>query len=107
MLFNRYNGSLYSLVSENLPGFEYLPWLFDDYKKTEYFSNPNVRRRYIEWLMAQVGVTSMSDLRQSHFRKHKGGVLLSKYNYSIAQVLESIGVRYVGTRERWVLIIPP
>lgn len=87
LLANYYRGSVPNLVSSILEGESFLPWLFA-HVPSNYFDNVENIRRYLDWLKAEVGVTSDADLKTQQFVEHRGKGLLNKFKGSTASLLK-------------------
>jgi len=68
------------------PPFTFLPWLFLHLPKASY-DDVAIQKAYVEWLMKEVGVRSLSDLRPMHFKGNHGLALLARYNNSVQELV--------------------
>jgi len=84
-----YKQSPYALVSSVFDDCTFLPWKFNKVPKAYWLEVEN-RKAYVEWLKDTVGVTSTSELKQTHFHENHGGGLLIMYKGSPAEVIKSL-----------------
>ncbi len=59
-LLKKYENSLYNLLSEVFPEYDWLPWKFQ-YPPKDYWRDVLNKRNFLEWAGKQLGVTKMED----------------------------------------------
>jgi hypothetical protein len=57
----RYNGSLFKMLSETYPEFEWLPWRFDERLPHEYWNDKNNQRSFMDWVAKQLNYNNRED----------------------------------------------
>lgn len=88
-LITRFASSPSQALSHVYKDFEFLPWKFPKLSRG-YFDDIDNRRKYLDWLRAEVGVNSYTDLTTNHFLENCGYKLLKAYRSSPKQIIESI-----------------
>ena len=90
LIKNYYNNSPYALVTATYPDYSYLPWLFSQ-APVGIWNDTRVQRQYVQWLSALVGVgNNVRELRSMHFIRNHGVSLLSRYRYSVSEIIETL-----------------
>jgi len=88
LLVVEFSNSPSALVASVYTDFEYLPWKFRVTPRG-YFSDSGNIKKYLEWLLREVGVRGYKDLTAQHFRDHCGWRLLQQYGMSPQKVFRS------------------
>ena len=76
-------------VSTLLPELGLHPWLFHVAPKN-WFETVDRRRAYVDWLKIKVGISELSELKESHFLENHGAGLLAAVGGSVEGVLSSL-----------------
>ncbi|HUG92180.1 MAG TPA: hypothetical protein VML55_15170, partial [Planctomycetaceae bacterium] len=88
-LTTAYNGSSIAAVKEYLPDYDWKEWLFD-WAGPNFWSSPDNRRRYMEWLGEQLGYRRPEDWYQitlAVIHARSGGGLARRYHNSPAALV--------------------
>lgn len=78
-----YNGSHLSMLSDNYPEYNWLPWLFEGASPNNYWNEPVNVKQYLEWLSNKIDCKSESDWYSKSWQDiydNNGASLRSKYN---------------------------
>ena len=89
-------GHPFFLLQAAYPDHDYLPWLFNPIPKN-IFSNIDIRKKYVAWLVQTVGAKTADDLNLGHFRGNYGAPLLNQYHNSIPNILNSLKFEDIET----------
>jgi hypothetical protein len=66
-ILNKYNSSLYLLVSSIYSEYEWLPWKFT-LAPINYWNSINNHKRFIDWASKQLNIKDMSDWYKVSYR---------------------------------------
>lgn len=87
-LLHRYRGSIFNMISDTFPEYEFLEWLFGHVSK-RFWRDPANCRRYLNWLGSRLGYESFEDWYQVTCEDFVyGKTLLAHYKASYSAVLK-------------------
>ncbi len=93
LLVNYFQGSLLSALHEYLPTYDWKPWLFSKVPNG-FWTLPNNRRRYFEWLADRYGLHGLDDwkaLTRRAIHDSSGATLLcDQYAGSLGRLIEDV-----------------
>jgi len=106
-LLSKFNTSPGAAVKDFLPGYDWKEWLFS-HAPQRFWSDPNNRRRYMNWLGQQLGFRRPEDwyrLTGAQLFQHAGYGLIKYCGYPILVVLKEYWPGYEW--QEWRLAVVP
>lgn len=84
-----YDNSPTLLIMESFPDYPWQPWRFS-HTPVRYWESLANRKKYLNWVVSELGVGGYEELNVRHFLENFGGGLLKAYGDSPAAVIASL-----------------